>query len=269
MWQTPRGALLGVLMCSLGASASESQTPAPGGAANPPFKWEEGYATPGTTLSVKEGTRLKARVDYKLKAEGFDNTHGLLLWFRRGSRYGSVRAELAKQGFVRLDPADLQHLKDSVGPVYIDPTESALGKPVIGGRTLGTPVSEDFSIRGIFSRGESLDVALWDPVDGTRAQARVIPFPVASTGKGGCSATAEQVERDPLTFSLTFAGFLPGSTVKVSRPSKGSRRENSFVASERGEVMLRLQVAPGNVEVQATDGNCTVGLDFVPGPPRL
>jgi hypothetical protein len=72
-----------------------------------------------------------------------------------------------------------------------------------------------------------------------------------------------------LKFLLRFTGFRPDSDVKISRRGKTGVLENAFKASERGEVVINLQVAPGKVQVRATDGDCEVSLKFVPGPPRL
>jgi len=241
------------------AVAAHAQDSTPPSVDSPPFEWTDGYASPGVALSISQGTRIKASVDYKLKAEGFDPEHDLVLWFKRGSQYGGVHVTLLLGGVVRMDPNDLHALETSVGPVYIDPRE----------RTLSSSISQEVSLRGIFSRGEALDIALWDVITGKRAHAKDIPFPIHSSGKNGCEGSAEQIDREPLKFLIRLTGFRPGSDVTVTRRVKSDVKRNSFTASEQGEVLISLQVAAGKVNVQASDGECQVSLNFVPGPPRL
>ena len=220
------------------------------GTDNPPFSWEEGYATPGASLQILEVNRQQHVVDFRLKAKGFDNDHDLLIWFKRGQEYASASATLDKREIVRIAPEDLLRMDNPSGPSY---------------RVLVIYPNQDRLLKvGLFF-GESVDIALWDPVAKRRSQAKVIPFPIESKGSGTCSGSAELIDRDPRTFLIKFTGFTPGGSVQVNILSPDSETTETFSSSERGEVLFHLRTKKGDVKLTATDGSACVTLEFVAG----
>jgi hypothetical protein len=185
-------------MAKLGGSTGDSA----GASAEPSFKWDSDFSTPGTSLTVKETGRIPSptgtQVAYQLTAPGFSDKEPAILWWKRGTSYEPLKATIGENGAVAV---------------------------------LGTP---SFMIES-FVLGQAVDLAL---VSGSnRAQAKTVPFPI-SVNKDGHSASVELMSDTGLLFQITFGGFQPGESVDITSEYKAERPVKKVEASARGEVIF-------------------------------
>ncbi|HEX6885974.1 MAG TPA: hypothetical protein VF530_21550 [Planctomycetota bacterium] len=211
-----------------------------GPAVAPPFAWDPAFASPGTTLTLQELSRTPTpegtQVVYRIESRGFAEAEAPVLWWKRGEQFGRFAVALTTSGIVLVQPE-----------------------------------SDVFTIAEFVS-GEPLDVALLDAGSGTRAQAKVIPFPIEAEGTGGTHASAEIQSVTGHAFLVTLSGFAAGETVRVE-----SRLGEALVvlepaASATGEVVVPLAFeagATGEASLTATGGRGAVTLVHAVGAPAL
>ena len=161
-----------------------------GSPAEPPFKWDSVYSTPGTSLTLKEKGRVTSpsgtRVEYELTSAGFSARESSTLWWKRGASYSELPAIIGDGGAVRV--AGVQSLM----------------------------IEE-------YVPGQSVDLAL--AAGSTRAHAKAIPFPIA-VKEGAHWASVELMSNTGLLFQITFGGFQrvrqrrgnPSCSVRSGRP---------------------------------------------------
>ncbi len=202
----------------------------------PPFKWDESYATPGTSLTLKEKQRMRmgksTMVEYEIQSTGFSNEEALSLWRKIGTEYEELPVALNEKGVVQLKLGE--HLIDS---------------QMIGGFTLG----------------QAFDLALFSKTTNKRAQAKVFPFPIQAQGVGGCSAFAELMTETGRVFLITFQGFRPGEEVELRSRYKKEDLAKSHTTSEGGEIRFPVLFGKkdrGKATATATGKNCTVSLEY-------
>lgn len=211
----------------------------------PPFEWDENYASPGTSLVLKEKTRMRLGkgtwVDYEVRSTGFSNQEALSLWRRIGTEYEEYTVTLNEKGLVQ-----------------------------VGGRP-GEDPPDSFGIIG-FHLGEAFDLALVSKTTNKRAQAKVIPFPIQAQGNGGCSGSVELASKTGHLFLISFQGFQPGEEVEVRSRYKKENIGSKLTASEGGEIRLPLLFGKrdrGKATATATGKNCTVSLEYKVGRDAL
>jgi hypothetical protein len=208
----------------------------------PPFKWDENYASPGTSLVLKEKGRMRlgksTSVDYEMQSTGFSNEEALSLWQKMGAAgYYEQPVTLNEKGLVQVRGRPGEDPPDSIGIFR-------------------------------FHLGEAFDLALISKTTNKRAHAKVFPFPIQAQGVGGCSAFAEMMDGTGFLFLLTFQGFQPGEEVEVRSRYKKENKGNKRTASEGGEIRLPLLFGKrdrGKATATATSKNCTVSLEYKVG----
>ena len=208
----------------------------------PSFKWDATFATPGTSLTIKEKMRLPPRermgtiISYEVRATGFSAQEPLSLWWRRGTSYQELPVTLSSEGEVQL--------------------------PGLGsGLSIGNYVP-----------GQALDIAIVSKTTDKRAHAKVIPFPVHAQGDGGCSASAEVASESGLLFVFSLRGFQPGEEVQITSRYRSETKTTPGKASERGETALPVlfeRGSNGKATLMAIGRNCTVSLDYNIGKDAL
>ena len=200
-------------------------------AAEPTFKWDAEYATPGTSLTLEERKRIKSKqrgtvIIYEILASGF--TGSAVLWRKSGSSYTRSPATIDESGTVR----------------------------VAGSRTI--------TIARLVP-GAALDIAL---VSGDRrAHAKTIPFPIEAR-EANCSASVELVTQSGLLFLITFRGFQPGEGVTIHTMHNYFGLGKRVSASARGEIRFPVSFGPGDrgtATVTAAADSCTVSVQYKVG----
>ena len=208
----------------------------------PPFEWDENYATPGTSLVLKEKQRMRmgkgTMVEYEIQSTGFSNQEALSLWQKMGAMgYEELPVALSEKGILQLKVGERL--------VPLDPY-------TIGG----------------FHLGEAFDLALFSKTTNKRAHAKVFPFPLQAQGVGGCSAFAEMMTGTGRVFLITFQGFRPREEVEVRSRYKKENKGSKLTASEGGEIRFPVLFGRGDrgkATATATGKNCTVSLEYKVG----
>ena len=209
----------------------------------PPFKWDDTFATHGTSLTIKEKMRLPFQkgmgtiINYQLSSIGFSAQEPLSLWWKKGTVYIELPATLS----------------------------SSEGHIQIGG--------VDYLAIANYVPGQALDLAIVSKSTDKRAHAKVSPFPVQAQGDGDCSASAEITTKSGLLFVFSLRGFQPGEEVQITSRYKGETRLIPGKASERGEILglpgLFEIGSSGKAILTAKGRDCTVSLDYNIGKDAL
>ena len=190
----------------VGATTGASRGPL----AEPPFKWDSEYSTPGISLTLRERGRVTSptgtRVEYELRALGFSDTESSNLWWKRAASYSELPATIGADGTVKV-----------------------LSMPSL--------VIEDYV------PGQSLDVALAS--GNNRAHAKTIPFPIEAK-EGGYWASVELMTETGLLFQITFGGFQPGEKVEIASQYKDERAVKTVETSRKGEVVFPVLFGRGD-----------------------
>lgn len=206
----------------------------------PPFKWAENHADPGTSLVLTEKNRRRAQrgtaVNYEIQATGFLPDEDLSLWMRFfADEYDEIPATIDEQGRVQL---------------------TLPGWP--------KNIFTKFWI-GDYLLGQAVDVALFSKTTNKRAHAKVFPFPLQAQGVGGCSAFAEIMTETGRVFLITFQGFRPGEEVELRSHYKKENLANTHTVSEGGEIRFPVLFGKkdrGKATATAASKNCTVSLEY-------
>lgn len=166
-----------------------------GGGLQPPFEWDSTFASPGTSLTITEASRVTIHgqdwILYHIEASGFDPDEPVTLWVRNRYNYQTRSAFLTPEGQV------VKHEGNVWG-------------------TEGYP------------RGGAFDIALVSETAGLRAHAKIVPFPIEASGENGCTALAKVLSPSGWIIELTFSGFEPGEEVVLTQQYKGETRETAF-----------------------------------------
>jgi hypothetical protein len=209
----------------------------------PPFEWDSGFSSPGTSLSINVVQILSSPPDslfsISIKSTGFTEAASTLaLWQRRsGSEYYKRKPPLSADGVVQ----------DMLG--------------------------NNLSFLGDYIRGQAYDIALVDEATNRRAQAKITPFPITAIGSGECKASAEVQTASGLVWVIMLAGFNAGEDVTIQSIYKKETLTDDVVASENGEVafpILYPKRSKGNAKITALgSAGCNVTLDFAIGKSAL
>jgi hypothetical protein len=208
----------------------------------PEFKWDATFATPGTSLTIKEKTRLPPRkpsgtmIRYELTATGFSPQERLSLWQRFGAKHGELPfpVTMSSKGAIQVAGNDL---------LIVD-----------------------------FVPGQALDIALVSKTTGKRAHAKVIPFPVQAKGDSGCTISAEVATETGYLFLFSLTGFQPGEEVQTTSRFRDESKTGFGKASERGETSFPVLFEIGSfgkATLSAAGKNCSVSLDYNVGKDAL
>ena len=209
----------------------------------PPFEWDENYATPGTSLVLKEKERMQimdnnTMVAYEVQFTGFSPQEDLSLWQKIGvTGYYEEPVTITEKGIL----------------------QAKWGEELVP--------RDIYSISG-FHLGEALDLALFSKTTNKRAHAKVFPFPIQAQGVGGCSAFAEMMDGTGHLFLITFQGFQSGEEVEVRSRYKKENKGMNRTASEDGEFSFPVVFRRGDrrkATATATGKNCTVSLEYKVG----
>ncbi len=230
-----------ILIPSLGSRPRITSIDAPtdrfrGSSADPPFKWDSEYSTPGTSLTLNEKGRVTSpngtRVEYDLKAVGFSPKESSTLWWKRGASYSGLPATVSENGAVKV---------------------------------LGM---QSFMIEE-YVPGQAVDLALAS--GDNRAQAKTIPFPIVAKG-GDYWASVELMSDTGLLFQITFGGFQPGEEVELTSQYKDERAVKTVEASGEGEVVFPVlfgRADRGTATAIAAGGRGAVSIQYKVGRDAL
>jgi len=209
----------------------------------PPFEWDPGFSSPGTSLSIDVSPKFIGMPDgmfsISIKSTGFlEAASTLALWQHQGSEYYRFEPTLSAEGVVQLMP--------------------------------GT----DSMFLGGYIRGQPYDIALLDEVTNRRAQAKFTPFPITAIGSGECKASAEVLTESALVWLITLSGFESSEDVTMTSTFKAGvfKKEtltDNLVAPETGEISFPIlfpKRSKGNANVTAQgSAGCSVTLDYAIG----
>lgn len=207
-----------------------------GSTAEPLFKWDSEYSTPGTALTLKEKSRRYVsngtRVEYELRAVGFSAKEPSIIWWKRGDSYSELPATIGEDGTVQV---------------------------------FGTPslIIEEYV------PGQAVDLALAS--GNTRAQAKTIPFPIAAK-EGSYWASVELMSDTGLLFLITFGGFQPGEKVEMTSQFKDEQLVKMVEASQKGEVVFPVLIGRGDrgtAIAQAASGSGAISVQYKVGKDAL
>ena len=208
----------------------------------PPFKWDDTFTTPGTSLMIEEIGRepgLQGEgtlVNYLIKSTGFSTGEEVSLWWKMGLEYNEISVTIDDNGEVQM-----------------------LEKTTF------------FTIDG-FAAGEAFDLALISRTSNKRAQAKVIPFPIQAQGTDGCTASVELLSKTGLLFLITFKGFEPEEKIQVTSEYKDEKLMGSYKVTEVGELKFPILFGKGDrgkATVTAEGKKCTVKLEYNVGEDAL
>ena len=215
----------------------------------PPFEWDHGFSSPGTSLSIDVGPvgetigPAGSMVVISIKSTGFaEAASTLALWEYRGGKYYEREPTLSADGMVQ----------DMLG--------------------------NDFMFLIDYIRGQPYDIALLDKATNRRAQAKITPFPITAIGSGECKASAEVLTASGLVWVIMLSGFESGEDVTITSTFKAGvfKKEtltNNVVASETGEIgfpILFPKRSKGKAAVMAQgSAGCSVTLDYAIGKSAL
>ena len=203
----------------IGASTGDVR----GSSAEPPFKWDSEYSTPGTSLTLREKGRVTSpngtRVEYELRAVGFSARESSTLWWKRGTSYSELPATIGENG-----------------------TANVLGMQSL--------MIEEYV------PGQAVDLALAS--GNNRAHAKTIPFPI-SAREGGYWASVELMSDTGLLFQITFGGFQPGEKVETTTQYKGERAVKTVEASGEGEVVFPVLFGRADLGTATAKATCSRG----------
>ncbi len=201
-----------------------------------PFKWDEEYASPGTSLELLEKSRElfegQTLIQYEPRASGFAPDAEAVLWMKQGVACKAMPASI-----------------DSAGMVHV------LGADVL-------------MIAG-YVPGQALDVALES--GGKRAQAKATPFPI-EVHEGECWATVEILSNSGFVFLLTFGGFEPGEQLRVESMYKDEHVDQVKSANAAGGLSLTMLYGPGDrgsSTAKVTGEECGVSITYNVGDDAL
>lgn len=203
----------------------------------PPFTWDSRFSTPGTSLDVREKSRVATargtQVEYEFAAQGFTANAPAYLWLKHLNSYSQLEATIRENGAVTMTG------------------------------------SQSFMVVEYVS-GEAVDLAL---VSGdSRAHAKTFPFPI-SAKEGNSSASVELMSDTGLLFEITFGGFQPGEKVEIKSRHKDEQGVNSTLeASANGDVVFPAQFDRsdrGIAIAAATGSSGTVSIQYQVGKKAL
>ena len=207
-----------------------------GPSAQPPFKWDSAYSTPGTSLTLNEQGRVKSpsgtRLEYQLRAVGFSAKETPTLWWKRGDSYSELPATIGENGTVNVLGASSLMIEEYVP-------------------------------------GQAVDLAL--AASNSRAHAKAIPFPISAKA-GGYWASVELMSGTGLLFLVTFGGFQPGERVETTSQYKDERPVKTVEASGKGEVVFPVQFGRadrGTATAIAAASRGTISIQYKVGRDAL
>ena len=201
-----------------------------------PFKWDEEYASPGTSLELLEKSREpfegQTIIQYEPRASGFAPDAEAVLWMKQGVACKAMPASIDSDGLVHVLGADV------------------------------------LMIAGYVS-GQALDVALES--GDKRAHAKVTPFPI-EVHEGDCWATVEILSNTGFVFLVSFGGFEPGEELRVESMYKDEHIEQVKSANADGGLSLSLVYGPGDrgsSTAKVTGDDCGVSITYNVGEDAL
>ena len=201
----------------------------------PPFKWDDTFTTPGTSLMIEEIGRepgLQGEgtlVNYLIKSTGFSTGEEVSLWWKMGLEYNEIPVTIDDNGEVQM-----------------------LEKTTF------------FTIDG-FAAGEAFDLALISRTSNKRAQAKVIPFPIQAQGNDGCTASVELLSKTGHLFLITLKGFESGEEIQITSEFKDEKLVGTKKLTETGELRMPILFGTGDrgkATVTAVGNKCTVKLEY-------
>lgn len=204
----------------------------------PPFDWDSSFASPGTSLQIRQVPVFSGRSGEGLSslctltASGFPEGEKLLLWQRIQTAAGPLTTRL---------------------PITLGPG----GVVLINGQ-------DKMMITG-FARGQALDMAVATEAGSTRAHAKVYLDPIEAKSAKGCGATVETVSETARDFVLWLSGFPPGAEIHVTQRLKRDTRSSVVKAPDHGQASLPLNFpkdARGKASVTASGGGCAVTVEL-------
>ncbi len=208
----------------------------------PPFKWDDTFTAPGTSLMIEEIDRkpgpqgMGTLVSYQIKSTGFSKGEDVSLWRKVGTKYEEIPATIDDNGMVLLWEEY---------PLYM--------------------------IHG-FAAGEPFPLALISRTSNKRAQAKVIPFPIQAQGNNGCTASLELLSNTGYLFATTLKGFEPGEEIQTITEYKDQKLRVTRKVTEVGEFSYAVVYGEGDnfkVTVTAEGKKCTVKLEYNVGRDAL
>jgi hypothetical protein len=204
----------------------------------PDFEWDPDHRSPGTMLTIEEVehkvTTQGPHLEYHLMASGFEPGSTGELWIKHGSQFYRWAAHVRSDGRVV--------------------TFSGIDTHVATG----------------FVPGQPFDVAF---VSGDRrAQAKVFPDPIESTGTGGCQASVEVASEDGYLIIVSLLGFAPGEAIEIVSRFKGELVRQTATSRSDGTLTVPILYGHpdrGRASLTATAGARTVTIEYAVGEDAL
>jgi hypothetical protein len=213
----------------------------------PPFEWDAKNSSAELALTYEEKKRSKmpgvrgTAIEYDIRAAGFSPEEELTLWMKwLDGKHAGFPVVRAKDGL-------LQMMHE------------------------GNPLATSLMSAG-FIAGEPLAIALHSSTSGKRAFTKVVFFPIAAQGAGGCSVGAELRAPSGLLFLITFRGFTPEEEVQVVSQYKKEKIPHAVKTSASGESSLPVLFGPGDkgkATITVTGKACSASLEYKIGKDAL
>lgn len=257
---------LGMLASAVNCRATTGTAP---GSDEPPFKWDDTFASPNTSLTLEETKRVpvskvETAIWYRIKAVGFPSNEAYSLWVKRGLRYFKRDAKVKDDGLVEFKSASG---KEDLTAIVILAFHRDEGVAVVHASS-GT----NAMLMAGFADGHPLSVALSSEGSGKRAHAKAVPIPLRAEGAGGCSISAELQTESGLVFLIQAKGFVSGESVQLRSQYKKEVKDDTTQASQSGDITLPIMFGPGDkgtASFTATTGTCSAKLEYKIGKDAL
>jgi hypothetical protein len=200
-------------------------------AVEPPFEWDDTFASPGTSLSVEVLETISGpphgEVQLLIRPSGFSGpAANLTAWWKVGDEYYKFKPDIDADGTFGIWPEQ-----------YI--------------------------------RGQAVDIALVDETTNKRAHTKFTPFPITAEGDGGCKASAEVLTGSAQLWEITLTGYGAGEQVGTTSVLENETLNDVKTASATGEITVTIYYGPvSSRHVQYTaegSSGCIVSLDYAIG----
>lgn len=235
----------------------------------PPFEWDDAFASANTSLSLEETKRVplskgETAIWYRIKAVGFPSNERYSLWVKRGLRYFKRDASVTSDGVVEFKPATGN---DTLAAIVILAFHRDEGVAVVHASS-GT----NAMLMAGFADGHPLSIALVSGSSGKRAHAKAVPIPLRAEGAGGCSVSAELQSESGFVFLILAKGFAPGEAVQLQSRYKKEVKNDTKPASQLGDITLPIMFGAGDkgaASFTATTSKCSAKLEYKVGKDAL